>query len=187
MLFTRLSLAALLAAAGSQPALAGPNSGIIQFEGEVLASTCTISVNGEEASNPVTVTLEDVLIGEVFRKRTDFSIDVADCPSSVRWVYATFKAANGGTVTDGYYLDNLATLNPAKHVWLEFLYLRDGSSSEGWVRLDGQYVPEYVPDYLNLKDGAARMRFIAKYSAPYGGLVTVGSYEGAVEVAFRYN
>lgn len=181
MLFTRLSLAALLAAAGSQPALAGPNSGIIQFEGEVLSSTCTVSVNGLEASNPVTVTLDDRLIEEVFRKRTDFSIDVADCPSSVQQVYATFKAANGGTVTDGYYLDNLATLNPAKDVWLEFLYLRDGSGPD-WVRLDGQY----VPDYLMLKDGAARMRFAAKYSGPYG-TATVGRYEGAVEVAFRYN
>ncbi len=191
MLFTRVSLAALLAAVIGQPAVAGPNSGIIQFEGEVLASTCTVSVNGVEAPNAATVILQDAKREEIaaYLKAhgADFSIELSDCSGlgGVTRVQATFNAANGTTVTDGA-LDNMATANAARDVKLRLLRHTNQGGYTSIVQVGDDDFANM--NMFNIKNGAASLPYTIQYYMPIRSWNSIieGNVEAAVEFVLHY-
>ncbi|MDH4560579.1 fimbrial protein [Pseudomonas sp. BN411] len=182
MLFKRLSLAVLVAAA-SHAALASPATSTIQFEGAVKGTTCTVSVGGVDASTPSTVILSDLDPDDIsegaywWRQGANFSIDLMGCSGSATLVRASFQGANGTTVTDGR-LNNMATDSPASNIqlWLRVAYPHSRDIEVGG---DQSTLP-----YASIWAGMAWLGYEVRYtgeSAP-----SAGNIEAAVEYTVAY-
>jgi major type 1 subunit fimbrin (pilin) len=178
----KLTLAALVAAA-SQAALAGsPTTSIIHFKGQVLGSTCDISVNGVATPNPATVTLADALAENLAKAGdttgdTDFAIELKNCSGTGTKARASFKGANGTTVANGR-PDNLAS-GGAENVQLELLHKFSGAGSAIAVDSDQSALP-----YVDITGGAATLPYAIRYYAT--DAATQGAVEGAVEFTVAY-
>ncbi|MCC7697802.1 fimbrial protein [Janthinobacterium sp. EB271-G4-7A] len=90
--------AVLLAAAATQSAFA--SDGTINFEGELLDSTCTVTVNGVVGPAPATVTLPKVSAAQL-KKATDvagqtgFNITLSACTGTTTKAAAFFESGSG--------------------------------------------------------------------------------------------
>ncbi|MCY1292804.1 Fimbrial subunit ElfA [compost metagenome] len=180
MLFKRLSLAAL-AAVSSQLALASPASGVLQFEGAVKGTTCSISVGGVEAPNPATVTLASVNLEELKQAGTDgmvgahFDIDLKNCKGAATKASATFLGANGTTVTNRR-VDNMATSDPAKNVQLT-LYMENDEGGTWSTPASDRY-------WVGIEKG--KLRYRANYYANRPSDITAGNFEAALQFTVLY-
>jgi major type 1 subunit fimbrin (pilin) len=178
----RLSLATLVAAA-SQAALASPTSSVIHFKGSVLGSTCDISVNGVASPNPATIILNDALAERLTKSgdidgKSAFSIDLKNCSGTGTKVRASFKGANGTTITDGR-LNNMAAVGAAQNVQLQLEQTYGGSG--GLIVVDGDQTAQ---PYADITAGAATLGYAVQYYAT--GAATEGKVEGAVEYTIQY-
>ncbi|MNF49736.1 Major fimbrial subunit precursor [compost metagenome] len=183
MLFKRLSLATLVAVA-SQAALASPTTSIIHFKGSVLGNTCDISVNGVTTPNPATVILNDALAERLGKAgdtdgKSAFSIDLKNCAGTATKVRASFKGANGTTITNGR-LDNMAgAAGAAKNVQLQLE--QTYGASDGVIQVAGDQTAQ---PYADIAAGAATLGYAVQYYAT--GAATEGKVEGAVEYTIQY-
>lgn len=120
MIFQARILAVLLAAAASQSAFAA--DGTINFAGELLDSTCTVTVNGQATSGPTNVALPKMSAAMLKTAKqtagqTGFNIQLSACSGSSTTAAAFFEAGPGVNPLTS----NLFSKGAAKNVELQLI------------------------------------------------------------------
>ncbi|CAM3192817.1 fimbrial protein [Janthinobacterium lividum] len=120
-------LAVLLAAAATQSAYA--SDGTINFSGELLDSTCTVTVNGQVAPSAATVTLPKLSASmlktaSTVAGQTPFNITLSACSGATTTAAAFFEGGAGvDTLTS-----NVKNSGTATFVELQLIDANNGSA-----------------------------------------------------------
>lgn len=123
-------LAVLLAAAATQSAFA--SDGTINFTGELVDSTCTVTVNGVVGPAPATVTLPKVSAAQLKTAnatagQTGFNITLSACTGTSTTAAAFFEAGAGVNPLTTNLKNSDATATGAKNVELQLVDATNGS------------------------------------------------------------
>ncbi len=164
------TLGALSFLPAASAATAPTNTGTIQFNGKVLADTCTVSING----SGTTVTLTPVMATSLATAgatagATPFTLDLTNCDTNA--AQATLSFASGShNATDG----NLTNTGTAGNVEVELL---SGSTPINVTTANGGPV-------VQLSNGAGSTSMTAEYYAT--GAATPGLVSTSASVTFTY-
>ncbi|WP_420997119.1 fimbrial protein [Cupriavidus sp. 30B13] len=177
-------LRTLLAAAAMTVAATAAHAadGTINFEGEVTAQTCRISVNGTETPAAATVVLPSVAAGALSEANavagtTQFVIGLKDCTGPATSASAFFEAGPGVNMDNGA-LTNLAVGNAAENVELVLADVSGAPIVIGSENQSGTTKHE-------LSNGAVDLPYVVAYRAT-SGEVAPGAVTGQVTYSIDY-
>ncbi|WP_029043547.1 fimbrial protein [Cupriavidus sp. WS] len=176
---TLLATAALAAVATGAQA----SDGTINFEGEVIAQTCKISVNGTETPAAATVVLPSVAAAtlsstDALSGLTRFVVGLKECSGPATTASAFFEAGPGVDLDRGT-LANLTTgEDAAKNVELALLDPTSGQPIKVGSNQDSSTKHE-------LSAGAAELPYIVAYRA-MSDEVQPGAVTGQVTYSIDY-
>lgn len=168
-----LSLAAINANAAS--------TGTITFNGELTASTCDVSVDGQGAD--ATVTLPTVGTNQLTTQgatagRTGFNMALSNCSGTLQTASAYFEAGSSVDQTTGH-LKN--TSGNATNVSLQ---LRDGSDAAQAIIQAGNTSQVASTTYTDVSGGTGTLPYEVEYFAD--GLTTAGTVVSNVVYSVQY-
>lgn len=172
-------LLAVLVAVGATP-FAMASDGTINFNGELKAETCVISVNG--AASPTVVTLPTISTKSLSAAgrsagQTGFSMQLSQCGSSSKTVAAYFEA--GSSVDPG--TGNLKNVSgSATQVQLQLVDAANGAPIKA-----GQDVQKTATSRVDIDPaGNATLPYAVQYFAT--GETTPGSVISSVTYSINY-
>jgi len=176
-------LAVLLAAAVTQSAFA--SDGTINFEGQLLDSTCTVNVNGTVGPAAATVTLPKVSAAQLktagtIAGQTGFNITLSACSGTTTKAAAFFEAgANVDPLTHNL-KNNDKTKDGAQNVQLQLV-----DANNGQVIKAGDF-SQVANTSKVTKDasGGAVLPYAVQYIST--GVAAAGLVKGAVTYSITY-
>ncbi|WP_241627492.1 fimbrial protein [Rosenbergiella epipactidis] len=159
----------------------------VVFDGEVVSDTCSIvSTDLNQTVHLPTVSAQDLNTAGKTAGSKDFSINVENCPNTLKHVTAHFEANNG---TLGYdvkthnvsnmFKDTSGAANPAapaKDVQVR-IFDQDGTTQVEVAGTDGQSIP--------ISSGKAKIPYVAAYYST--GAATAGKVLATVAYTLVYN
>lgn len=171
------ALAVLVAASATSAAMAG--DGTINFNGELKAETCKVSVNGAGASGTVVTlpTLSTSVLaaaGQV-AGQTGFNIQLSECSSSLKTASAFFES--GATVYPEN--GNLKNSGGATKVQLQLVDASNGSPIKA-----GDTNQTSSTSRIAIKSGVANLPYAVQYYAE--GTTTPGTVVSSVTYSINY-
>lgn len=170
-------LAAFVAASASLSAMA--SDGVINFNGEIVDTTCTINASG--VTSPVAqmvilpkVSARALSTPGVTAGRTNFTIELSDCSSSTQSVTAFFEAGPTVDPASGF----LMNAGTADAVQLRLLnaagaHIRPGDASQ-----------RDAANLLPLSNGAISLPYAVEYIST--GTATAGTVYSGVIYSLHY-
>lgn len=177
-----------LALAASASVLAAPAyaiDGTINFNGELTAETCDVSVNGATGGIPVnaTVTLPTVSTSLLTAAgqttgQTGFDIGLANCVGAASTARTFFNS--GVTVNAAYRLSNQAAVAAATNVDLQLLDL----TSNQVIQIGQNTQLTSTNNLVPITSGSATMRYAVQYYAT--GTTTAGNVGSFVTFNIDY-
>lgn len=188
MKLKHLLLAGIAAGAAN---MAMANTGTITFSGQVVDSTCAVTVNNTTAS--ATVTLPTVKIQELANANdtagaTPFTIDVTGCTAITTPLITSIKTRFLAQNVNGANLANTAGTTPATKVAIQLL--QDigviGSTGDTALNFTTGYAEsgtQPLADAIGL--GVVKFPFVARYIAVENG-VTAGTVQAIVDYELVY-
>ena len=182
-------LLAGIAAGAANMAMA--NTGTITFSGQVVDSTCAVTVNNTNAS--ATVTLPTVKIQELANANetagaTPFTIDVTGCTAITTPLITSIKTRFLAQNVNGANLANTAGTTPATKVAIQLLQDTGviGSTDDTALNFTTGYAEsgtQPLADAIGL--GVVKFPFVARYIAVENG-VTAGTVQAIVDYELVY-
>lgn len=169
-----ISLGLLLAAA--QVNAAAASDGTITFNGELDSQTCTVSVNGGDSSNSVTLPKVSTSLLQTAGQTagsTRFTIGLSECSTQTGEVYAYFE--QGASVNANGRLNNTGT---ATNVDLQLLDSEENPLNAGSTDQSTS------PVTATLNAGAATLSYAAQYFAT--AAATAGTVASSVTYSINY-
>ncbi|ELY3544905.1 type 1 fimbrial protein [Cronobacter turicensis] len=177
-----LSLAAAMGFAATAQAA---STGTITFEGELTATSCDVTVDGQ--GSDATVTLPTLGINQLEAAgktagRTNFLMELANCEGTLKTVAAYFEAGASVDPVTGR-LKNATGTDNAKNVSLQ---LRDGSSTSYAVIKAGSASQATDTTYIayDATDGSATLPYAVEYYAE--DATTAGKVNSSVVYSLMY-
>jgi major type 1 subunit fimbrin (pilin) len=176
-----LSTFALLVLSTTNTVNAATDKGTIKFAGEVVASTCDVSV--DSAGPTGTVTLDKVSTEEVAgvgttAKPKDFTISVKSCAASATGIGVHFNAANGTPDTNGNLANEETT--PTK-VSLQLVDIANSMKAID-LNADQSTGTKFTIDASGNGSLDYNVQYYSNDAAPVAGLVTANAtYELSYE------
>lgn len=171
--------AVLLAAAATQSAFA--SDGTINFSGELVDSTCVVTVNGQVAPAPAVVTLPKLSAAllktaKSVAGQTGFNIQLSACTGTTTTAAAFFEAGPGVDPLTS----NVKSTGTAKFVQLQLLDANNGSEIKA-----GDF--GQVASTSRITKNAAG-NTILPYAVQYvsTGVATAGTVTGTVTYSINY-
>lgn len=172
-------LAVLLAAAATQSAFA--SDGTINFSGELVDSTCVVTVNGQVAPAAATVTLPKVSAALLKTAKqtagqTGFNIQLSACTGSSTTAAAYFEAGPGVNPLT----NNLFSKGAAKNVELQLIDATNNKEIKA-----GDYSQEKSTSHIQKNAaGSTILPYAVQYIAT--GEATAGTVIGTVTYSINY-
>ncbi|MGE9551697.1 fimbrial protein [Erwinia amylovora] len=155
------TLAAVVLAAISSVNVASASDGTITFNGELLATTCNVTVDGQAAD--ASVTLPVVGVSQLSSTgatagQTKFSIDLSNCEGTLNTATAFFEA--GSTVDSNGRLSNSGTAGTNVS-----LQLRDAGNTNQPVIVVGNSSQNTNNYYGEITNGSLTLPYLVEYYA----------------------
>ncbi|EIF30040.1 P pilus assembly protein, pilin FimA [Burkholderia sp. Ch1-1] len=177
------TFAVLSIAAAAHTAMAA--DGQITFNGQVLATTCTISAGGgATGTNNMTVTLPSVSVAALSSSgnaagRTPFSINLSGCTGDSTKVAAFFEA--GDTVDQSTGQINLVATEGATSATNVRIRLLNNAQSP---IVAGAPAGQQNSQTVDLNGGSASLQYFAEYVAT--GKATAGAANSRIQYSLSY-
>lgn len=175
------ALAVLVAAIASSVAMA--SDGKIDFNGELVAETCKVAVNGASAASATTVTLpkiSTVALGEKGQVagQTGFNIELSECSAALKTAAAFFESGGGVEPISG----NLKNVGgTATKVALQLV---DASNGKAIIAGNTAQVSTTSRVAIDATSKAAVLPYAVQYYAE--AATTPGTVVGSVTYSINY-
>ncbi|CFQ62634.1 putative fimbrial protein [Yersinia frederiksenii] len=173
-------IASVVAAFTGINAAQAASTGTINFTGELTASTCNVSVDGQGAEATVvlpTVSTSQLTTANQVAGSTGFNMALSNCSGTLKTVSAFFEAGPSVDLVTGH-LKNVS--GDAGMVSLELL---DGSNAMAPIKA-GNTSQAISTTYVNAASGSATLPYAVQYYAD--GETTPGTVISNVVYSIQY-
>lgn len=173
-------IASIVAAFAGVNAAQAASTGTITFNGELTASTCDVSVDGQGADATVvlpTVGTNQLTSANQVAGSTGFNMALSNCAGTLKTVSAFFEAGPSVDVVTGH-LKNVS--GTAGQVSLE---LMDGSNAMAPIKA-GNSSQTTSTTYIAASTGSATLPYAVQYYAD--GATTAGTVVSNVVYSIQY-
>ncbi|MCS3455883.1 major type 1 subunit fimbrin (pilin) [Aeromonas sp. BIGb0405] len=158
------------------------STGTITFNGELTATTCDVSIDGQGADATVilpTVSANTLAAANDTTGTTAFNMALSNCAGTLQTASAFFEAGTSVDLASGL-LNNMG--GTATNVSLQ---LRDGSSASQDVIQVGNSSQVTNTTMVDTSSGSAVLPYLVEYITPAGG-ATPGTVTSNVTYSIQY-